>query len=169
MFARSRGGRPAGPSPRSQFSSCRLVLEVLEGRCPPAAAPITPLTASADTGLIVPLVAQPAPVNNAAAQALLTPATALPGAPLSPQPPLIDQMVWGFPGRIVFPGTGLQVRSATEPGPMTQPPGVFLVGGSGEGQLSAPDVPAAHAAPAGAEDELTPEEMLDLLFANQLP
>jgi len=41
------------------------------------------------------------------------------------------QSAAGFQGRIVFPGTGLMVRSATEPGPMAQLPGNFLVGGSG--------------------------------------
>jgi len=41
------------------------------------------------------------------------------------------QSAAGFQGRLVFPGTGLMVRSPTEPGPMAQSPGLFLVGGSG--------------------------------------
>jgi len=43
----------------------------------------------------------------------------------------LTQSAAGFQGRIVFPGTGLMVRSATEPGPMAQFPGLFLVGGNG--------------------------------------
>jgi len=42
-----------------------------------------------------------------------------------------DQSAAGFQGRVVFPGTGMMVRAATEPGPMAQTPGLFLVGGSG--------------------------------------
>jgi hypothetical protein len=43
--------------------------------------------------------------------------------------PPADQVTSGFRGRLVFPGTGLQDRSATVPGPLDQPPGTFLVGG----------------------------------------
>jgi hypothetical protein len=44
----------------------------------------------------------------------------------------------GYTGRIVFPGTGLNIRAATGDGPLTQPPGVFQVGGAGETQAPEP-------------------------------
>jgi hypothetical protein len=44
----------------------------------------------------------------------------------------------GYPGRIVFPGTGIDVRSATGYGPTSQLPGVFQSGGAGSPQSEPP-------------------------------
>jgi hypothetical protein len=47
----------------------------------------------------------------------------LPTLPFSP-----DVGALGFPGRVVFPGTGLLARVANGDGPLTEPPGLFLRG-----------------------------------------
>ncbi len=61
----------------------------------------------------------------------------------------------GFQGRLVFPGTGLQVRSPTLPGPMDQPPGLLLYGAPGARQVgqeeAPPAVPPGARAAAGEE------------------
>jgi hypothetical protein len=47
----------------------------------------------------------------------------------------------GFAGRIVFPGTGIDVRSATGDGPFSQLPGVFQFGGAGSPEQPEPPRP----------------------------
>jgi hypothetical protein len=44
----------------------------------------------------------------------------------------------GYPGRIVFPGTGIDVRAATGDGPLSQAPGIFQVGGGGTTEMPEP-------------------------------
>src|SRR5262249_9179661 len=74
-----------------------------------------------------------------------------------------DQAVLGFSGRLVFPGTGLQVLVGNGDGPLTQPPGLYLGGGGDQ-----PEEQGAPAAPAGdagdqavevAPDGLAPDEV----------
>jgi hypothetical protein len=61
----------------------------------------------------------------------------------------------GFQGRLVFPRTGLQVRSPTLPGPMDQPPGLLLYGAPGSRRVgleeTPPAVPPGARAAAGEE------------------
>src|SRR5262245_7647149 len=113
----------------TQPAEGRLTLEVLEGRTLPAAAIIPILAVNQDTGIVVQALGQPVrTAGTLPTQDLPTPAAPAPGQ--LPVGSLLwtYQSAWGFAGRIVFPGTDLQIRSATGPGPMTQPPGVFMVG-----------------------------------------
>ena len=163
MFSLSRGGRKSAPSgPRSPFSYRRPALEALEARWLPAApAPAAvpaATTVANDTALVAAVVVQAAPAMPAGA------AVAVPGQPAA-VPPLIDPGPLGFPGRVVFPGTGLQVRSATAPGPMDQPPGAFVVGGTGAAQPADPNAPATQTAFADAGDEPDRAAFLDFLFS----
>jgi len=94
------------------------------------------------------------------------PQAAVSGFPLSPgdlQQPAI-QAVFGFRGRLAFPGTGVQQRVGVGNGPFDQPPGLYLPGGGDEeGFAVAPRVQspqprrvssltAQDAAPNDAED-----------------
>src|SRR5262249_49334298 len=72
---------------------------------------------------------------------------------LATAPPLANLSAGGFQGRLVFPGTGLLVRSATLPGPMDQPPGVFLSGGrASRGLEETPPAVQPGARAAAADD-----------------
>jgi len=155
--------QPAGGHPG------RLALEVLEGRSLPAA-PFIPIpTVGQDTGIIVQALVQPVPTaGTLPTQALPTAAAPAPGQ--LPVGSLLwtYQSAWGFAGRIVFPGTDLQIRSATGPGPMTQPPGLFPAGGGGGAQ---PEVPAAEepqVSEAAARSEPADTGLIDQLF-EELP
>ena len=159
MFSLSRGRRPSAASgTRRPFSSRRLGLEALEARWLPAtpapAAVPAATTVANDTAVVAAALVPPAPA---------LPAQALPGqAPALP--PVIDPGPLGFPGRVVFPGTGLQARSVTAPGPMGQPPGAFLVGGTGAAQPADPNAPPAQTGLADASGDVDRAALLDLLY-----
>jgi hypothetical protein len=139
MFFLPRRRQPAAPSRPNRIFSFRPVLEVLEDRSvlsPVAIPALAP--AAGNTEFIAGLLSQPGSPTSAGIQLPLHTAV---GQPQAPEPSLVDQPVLGFSGRIVFPGTALQERSGTGSGPLSQPPGLFLVGGSGAvplGETTAP-------------------------------
>jgi hypothetical protein len=121
-----------------------------------------PAVVSSNTELVAGLLQPAAAPLAGPAQAVATAGVPAPGqVPASP----IDQTAFGFPGRIVFPGTGLQARSATASGPLSQQPGALLVGGSGEAAPEAPPAPTHQADHPSGGVELTHEEPQDLLFS----
>jgi len=103
---------------------------------PTATVPVlgTPGVATPPLPNLVPLPAGSLPTLGTADPRLLATqpgqATAPPApATLNAVQQVATQSALGFPGRLVFPGTGLQVRSPTGQGPVDQPPGQFLSGG----------------------------------------
>jgi hypothetical protein len=162
----------------------RLRLEALEGRAVPASL-ATPNLLAADVadqsaltrrfllapsptppdGLAVITLAELAAVSAPlpqSAQVLSAPGLLSSGSGAQAQPgaSAADQAVLDFAGRLAFPGTGLEVRVANGNGPLTQPPGLYLVGGG-----SQPDDQGAAAAQGGgssgdqgdAPDDLGPD------------
>jgi hypothetical protein len=53
----------------------------------------------------------------------------------------------GFPGRLIFPNTGVNVRSPTGDGPMQAPAGVFLPGGGDQSPPIAENPPVRRPPP----------------------
>jgi hypothetical protein len=138
-------GRSTRRHGRRSSDTYRPVLEALEDRTAPAV--VAPVAAVTPTGTFptVPALTSPLTTTSIGGPQLVTqvvgskvvtlPANGGNAVQLPPQPSLLSPLptvtaTTGFPGRIVFPGTDLQVRSATGDGPFTQAPGVLPVGGS---------------------------------------
>src|SRR5262245_50624551 len=108
-------------------------LEALEDRATPASAAATNAAISAVESQItlsrsvasLTNTVTVAPITPLADQIVAGPVVAQTGAPFRP-----DISALGFPGRIVFPGSGTQARVATGDGPLTQLPGIYLTSGS---------------------------------------
>jgi hypothetical protein len=84
--------------------------------------------------------------------------------PALPDPsvsPAVDAQ--GFTGRLVLPGTGVQALVANGAGPLTQAPGLYLVGGSNpqpnDTAMAAPPAQAAEEEAGGAADGFAPDEV----------
>jgi hypothetical protein len=128
-------------------------LELLEDRSTPAALSGFESAATAAGSLVAaPVQAQAAPavivLQNGVAQAVgrdaiqaqvagtfaTSQAVFLPTSGLTASTALSanDQAVLGFQGRFVLPDTGVQQRVGLGDGPLTQPPGLFLVGGGND-------------------------------------
>jgi hypothetical protein len=122
-------------------------LERLEDRLAPAATPLAPvppefgaltvpvaedLNTSAVTASLVFSDVRVAFAQGAAFAAVPAPVGATGDQAGATAPSFIDQSVYGFQGRVLFPGTGMEVRTATQAGPLSQPPGRFLEGGRAE-------------------------------------
>jgi hypothetical protein len=139
-------GRSTRRHGRRSSDTYRPVLEPLEDRTTPAV--VTPAAAVVPTGTFPTVPAQTAPLTTTqiggpqlVTQVIGSKVVTLPApggnvVQLPPQPssssplPTTTTTTTGFAGRLVFPGTDLQVRSATGDGPFTQLPGVYPVGGS---------------------------------------
>jgi hypothetical protein len=79
---------------------------------------------------------------------------------------------YGFPGRVVLPGTGVTERSAGPSGPLEQTPGQYLSGGGGNNGLLLPEnapapPPPPPSGPLGLEAE-TSLEVRDLALTTFL-
>jgi hypothetical protein len=154
--------------PRGQRA--RLRLEVLEDRSVPASLPppnllvtnVEAQSALAEASVSFP----PAPIALSATtppgdQVVSGP----PAVPTLPNLPSPDVDALGFTGRFVFPGTGVQSLVANGDGPLTQPPGLYLLGGGA--QPEEPGGPAAAVQGAGdgeaggADDGLVPDGVWD--------
>ena len=153
---------PARGRPRRPPSSRRPALEVLEARSLPAAPAPIPIPGGLSNDVVI-VTADLLRAGPTSAAAL---ATALPAAVLAPPSPvgapLIDQSVLGFQGLLVFPGTGLQIRSAMGPGAITQSPGQFP-GGAGPRSDGA-SAPAPQAGDVSSVSESDDAAWLDLQF-----
>jgi hypothetical protein len=158
MFHFTRQGRRSGVSRPP-------VLEALEDRFLPAASPaatlvdttgstalFSPANLQAQSGLALSL-APGAGTSAVQGQGIATQAT-----PVSFTFTVIDQSLppisapsagvpFGFPGRVVLPGTGVTERAALASGPFELSPGQYLSGGGGNNGLPAPANPPAPPPP----------------------